>query len=34
LGPAIFRIAHMGDIRPDELDTLCEALTRLGRSPV
>jgi 2-aminoethylphosphonate-pyruvate transaminase len=34
LGPAIFRIAHMGDIRPDELDRLCEALTRLGRSPV
>jgi 2-aminoethylphosphonate-pyruvate transaminase len=33
LGPEIFRIAHMGDIRPDELDTLCETLTRLGRAP-
>jgi 2-aminoethylphosphonate-pyruvate transaminase len=33
LGPEIFRIAHMGDIRPEELDTLCEALTRLGRKP-
>lgn len=33
LGPQIFRIAHMGDIRPEELDTLCEALTRLGRKP-
>ncbi len=33
LGPGIFRIAHMGDIRPDEIDTLCEALTRLCRAP-
>ncbi|MDP9199144.1 MAG: 2-aminoethylphosphonate aminotransferase, partial [Pseudomonadota bacterium] len=30
-GPEIFRIAHMGDIRPEELDRLCAALTRLGR---
>ncbi len=29
LGPDIFRIAHMGDIRPAELDALCDALTRL-----
>jgi 2-aminoethylphosphonate-pyruvate transaminase len=33
LGPDIFRIAHMGDIRPEELDRLCAALTRLGRKP-
>jgi 2-aminoethylphosphonate-pyruvate transaminase len=33
LGPEIFRIAHMGDIRPEELDRLCAALTRLGRKP-
>jgi 2-aminoethylphosphonate-pyruvate transaminase len=33
LGPEIFRIAHMGDIRADELDTLCEALARLCRKP-
>lgn len=29
LGADIFRIAHMGDIRPAELDALCAALTRL-----
>lgn len=28
LGPEIFRIAHMGDIPPAELDALCAALTR------
>jgi 2-aminoethylphosphonate-pyruvate transaminase len=33
LGPGIFRIAHMGDIRAAELDALCEALTRLCRAP-
>lgn len=32
LGPEIFRIAHMGDIRSVELDTLCAALTRLCRA--
>lgn len=31
LGADIFRIAHMGDIRPAELDALCDALTRLCR---
>ena len=29
LGPEIFRIAHMGDIRPDDLDRLCAALGRI-----
>jgi 2-aminoethylphosphonate-pyruvate transaminase len=29
LGPQIFRIAQMGDIHAAELDTLCNALTRL-----
>jgi 2-aminoethylphosphonate-pyruvate transaminase len=33
LGADIFRIAHMGDIRPAELDALCDALTRLCRAP-
>ena len=33
LGPEIFRIAHMGDIRTEEIDTLCAALTRLCRAP-
>lgn len=33
LGADIFRIAHMGDIRAEELDTLCAALTRLCRAP-
>jgi 2-aminoethylphosphonate-pyruvate transaminase len=33
LGPEIFRIAHMGDIRPAELDALCAALTRLCAPP-
>lgn len=28
LGARIFRIAHMGDIRPDDLDRLCGALAR------
>ncbi|MEO7387264.1 MAG: aminotransferase class V-fold PLP-dependent enzyme [Gammaproteobacteria bacterium] len=28
LGASIFRIAHMGDIRPDDLDRLCAALGR------
>jgi 2-aminoethylphosphonate-pyruvate transaminase len=28
LGAQIFRIAHMGDIRPDDLDRLCTALGR------
>jgi 2-aminoethylphosphonate-pyruvate transaminase len=28
LGPRIFRIAHMGDIRTDDLDRLCSALGR------
>jgi 2-aminoethylphosphonate-pyruvate transaminase len=28
LGAQIFRIAHMGDIRPDDLDRLCSALAR------
>jgi 2-aminoethylphosphonate-pyruvate transaminase len=28
LGAQIFRIAHMGDIRPDDLDRLCGALGR------
>ena len=32
LGADIFRIAHMGDIRPAELDALCDALTRLCRA--
>ena len=29
LGARIFRIAHMGDIRPDDMDRLCAALTRI-----
>jgi 2-aminoethylphosphonate-pyruvate transaminase len=29
LGAEIFRIAHMGDIRPDDLDRLCTALGRI-----
>jgi len=29
LGARIFRIAHMGDIRPDDLDRLCAALKRV-----
>jgi 2-aminoethylphosphonate-pyruvate transaminase len=29
LGARIFRIAHMGDIRPDDLDRLCAALPRI-----
>ncbi|MDH4021898.1 MAG: aminotransferase class V-fold PLP-dependent enzyme [Gammaproteobacteria bacterium] len=29
LGAQIFRIAHMGDIRPDDMDRLCAALTRI-----
>jgi len=29
LGTQIFRIAHMGDIRPEDLDRLCAALTRI-----
>ncbi|MEX1993651.1 MAG: aminotransferase class V-fold PLP-dependent enzyme [Steroidobacteraceae bacterium] len=33
LGPQIFRIAHMGDIRPSELDALCVALARLCAPP-
>lgn len=33
LGPEIFRIAHMGDIREDEIDRLCAALERLCRAP-
>jgi len=33
LGPEIFRIAHMGDIHPAELDALCAALTRLCTPP-
>lgn len=33
LGADIFRIAHMGDIRPAELDGLCDALARLCRAP-
>ncbi|MBL8199331.1 MAG: aminotransferase class V-fold PLP-dependent enzyme [Chromatiales bacterium] len=34
LGAQIFRIAHMGDIRPDDLDRLCAALSRhFGSSP-
>ena len=34
LGAQIFRIAHMGDIRPDDLDRLCGALGRhLGGRP-
>jgi 2-aminoethylphosphonate-pyruvate transaminase len=38
LGAQIFRIAHMGDIRPDDLDRLCSALGRhlggdRGRTP-
>ena len=33
LGADIFRIAHMGDIRPAEVDALCDALTRLCRAP-
>lgn len=33
LGPEIFRIAHMGDIREDEIARLCEALARLCRVP-
>lgn len=31
LGPEIFRVAHMGDIRPAELDTLCELLVEYCR---
>ena len=33
LGPEIFRIAHMGDIRADDIERLCEALARLCRAP-
>jgi 2-aminoethylphosphonate-pyruvate transaminase len=34
LGAQIFRVAHMGDIRPDDLDRLCAALRRhLGAAP-
>lgn len=34
LGARIFRIAHMGDIRPDDLERLCRALGRhLGGDP-
>ena len=33
LGPEIFRIAHMGDIQAQEIDTLCNALVRLCRAP-
>jgi 2-aminoethylphosphonate-pyruvate transaminase len=29
LGARIFRIAHMGDIRPDDMDRLCATLTRI-----
>ncbi|MEO8225615.1 MAG: 2-aminoethylphosphonate aminotransferase, partial [Gammaproteobacteria bacterium] len=29
LGAQIFRIAHMGDIRPDDLDRLCAAFRRV-----
>jgi 2-aminoethylphosphonate-pyruvate transaminase len=29
LGAQIFRVAHMGDIRPDDMDRLCAALTRI-----
>jgi 2-aminoethylphosphonate-pyruvate transaminase len=32
LGPEIFRIAHMGDIRADDVERLCEALARLCRA--
>lgn len=33
LGPEIFRIAHMGDLRADDIERLCEALARLCRPP-
>ncbi len=33
LGPEIFRIAHMGDIRDDDIERLCAALARLCRVP-
>ena len=33
LGSEIFRIAHMGDIRADDIERLCEALARLCRAP-
>ncbi|MCE7902586.1 MAG: aminotransferase class V-fold PLP-dependent enzyme [Gammaproteobacteria bacterium PRO9] len=34
LGAQIFRIAHMGDIREDDLERLCAALVRiLGKAP-
>ena len=32
LGAQIFRVAHMGDIRPDDLDRLCSALARILRN--